>query len=45
MQSSLVVSWADEGETGICPKCGVDALLPGTYSMRELNEISQLFAH
>lgn len=45
MPSNLVISWADKGETGICPKCGIDALLPGSYSAPQLKEISQLFAH
>ena len=24
--------WVDAGQTAICPKCGIDALLPGTHS-------------
>ena len=24
-----IVEWVDNGKTAICPKCGVDAILPG----------------
>lgn len=45
MPVDQVVIWVDEGETGVCPKCGVDALLPGCYSVSKLLEIGDLFAH
>lgn len=28
--------WTDEGQTAICPLCGIDAVLPGKFSQEEL---------
>ncbi len=24
-----IAAWADEGETPLCPRCGIDSVLPG----------------
>ncbi len=29
-KSSDIEEWADKGTTALCPKCGVDAVLPGS---------------
>ena len=33
--------WTDQGETGVCPKCGTDALLPGWYPLAELEAMHE----
>lgn len=38
-----VVNFLDAGQTGVCPECGVDALLPGLYETEKLAFIHQLF--
>lgn len=35
------VRWTDEGQTAICPNCGIDAILPGVVS----NDILVLMHH
>jgi len=34
--SSEITEWADKGQTGICPHCTVDALVPGEYDTNVL---------
>ena len=34
--SSEVVEYIDNGQTGLCPKCGVDTILPD--SLGEIND-------
>lgn len=43
IDSSKVVSFVDASLTGICPLCGVDALLPGLYTPADLARIHWLF--
>ena len=31
-----IVEWMEDGETAICPRCGVDAILPGEISKKDL---------
>ena len=31
-----VVDWEDDGETPLCPKCGVDAVMIGVTDLMEL---------
>jgi hypothetical protein len=26
-----ITEWVDGGQTALCPKCGIDSVLPGTY--------------
>jgi hypothetical protein len=28
--------WVDEGSTAICPKCGIDSVVPGDISLPQL---------
>lgn len=37
----LIKEWCDKGQTAICPKCGIDAVLPtnlGTEALKEMHE-------
>lgn len=34
-----IVRWCDEGQTAICPKCGIDSVLPGEVVPKLLNEM------
>ena len=31
--SKKVVDYTDDGQTGICPNCGIDSLIPHNYIM------------
>ena len=30
---SKIKEWIDGGETALCPKCGIDSVLPGFYGL------------
>jgi len=38
-----VVRWCDEGQTAICPKCGIDSVLPGEVVPELLNEMYKYY--
>jgi hypothetical protein len=38
-----IVEWADNGQTGICPNCSVDALLPNVYDIPTLEKANKLW--
>lgn len=33
--SKEVVEWVDKGKTALCPKCGIDSVLPEMYANKE----------
>jgi len=43
-KSDLVSDWVDEGDTALCPHCGIDSVIPDAVTevtkkiLRELNE-------
>lgn len=39
IQTKEITEWWDEGKTAVCPKCGIDALIP---KRRELNLLNQM---
>ena len=39
--SSSVTKWTDDGKTALCPNCAVDAVLPGEYSIEDLNALHE----
>lgn len=36
--SSDVVEFVDNGDTGLCPRCGIDSLLPNVTDMKVLKD-------
>ena len=38
-QSKSVEQWRDYGQTALCPRCGVDAVLPGVSDTQELDDL------
>ena len=36
--SPQIREWTDEGKSAICPKCGVDSVLPIDYLVQEMNK-------
>lgn len=37
--SRSVDAWRDYGQTALCPRCGVDAVLPGVSDTQELDDL------
>jgi NAD-dependent SIR2 family protein deacetylase len=35
-EATEVIDWIDDGETPVCPHCGVDAVMPGVTDLGEL---------
>lgn len=35
-ETTEVVDWVDDGETPLCPRCGVDAVMIGVTDLMEL---------
>ena len=33
-----IEEWADEGKTALCPRCGIDSVLPGENDTAELQK-------
>ena len=45
---SQIVSYIDNGDTALCPYCGVDSVISGVIPQEELDEISRImfpFSH
>ncbi len=38
-----VIDWTDEGQTAICPHCGVDAVIPGQVGLNDLQEAHRVW--
>lgn len=40
-----IKEWTDSGQTAICPKCGVDSVVPvdDTFSKQKLHEMHQIY--
>lgn len=36
-----ITKWTDENQTALCPRCGVDSVLPGIYQAPELQRFNQ----
>lgn len=43
MTISSITDWCDDGQTAICPTCGVDAVLPGNCADELLNEMHAIW--
>lgn len=41
--SSEIVDFADHGQTGLCPHCGIDAVLPGVTDQETLRAASERY--
>lgn len=37
--SVKIHEWCDDGQTAICPYCGIDAVLAGTHSLELLEQL------
>jgi len=35
-EATEVIDWVDDGETPLCPRCGVDAVMLGVTDLMEL---------
>lgn len=37
-ETKEIVEWTDYGRTAICPRCGIDAVVPGNVTREQLQE-------
>jgi hypothetical protein len=40
---SEIKEWTDDGQTAICPECGIDSLLPGEIGSRLIIKMSDRY--
>lgn len=39
--STDIIDWVDYGRTAICPRCGVDAVVPGVVAVEKLQQFNR----